>query len=173
MENLSCGKVVLGQEEYGKLLDEVEALREEIRQKSNCKENRIFDLVKEKPLNTPRNLIDDKPVFGFSARCNYDAWKCFLSLAKLVNKKSDVFYMDKTHQMGLPYIRSISEKAPRTTFQLTEHQLQCAVDMLNEMIPIYNKYMVLEHQFVEYKTSLDSDAQIIKVRKPDLYQLMR
>ena len=50
-----------------------------------------------------------------------------------------------------PYIRSYrSGEAPRKITEMSEEQIQISIDMLNELIPIYNKYFQKTHETVLY-----------------------
>lgn len=60
--------------------------------------------------------------------------------------------MDTTNgYSNRPYIRSTDRKnAPRKISDLTPEQVALSVQMLDEMIPIYNRYFKMTHQRVLY-----------------------
>lgn len=163
MENLECGKVVIGQEEYGRLLEKIRTLETKL---NTCAPVSIACNMKELPLQTPTNLYEDRPVFGFSNSTNSNAWLCFVRLAKLIHEKTDCHYMDRTYS-GSPYIRTETIKScdriPRKIEMLSQEEYQDSVDMLNEMVPIFNEYFKKNHQYVPYKRNKDSEVEMIKV----------
>lgn len=161
MENLECGKVVIGQEEYGRLLEKIRTLETKL---NTCAPVSIACNVRELPLRTPTNLYEDRPVFGFSNLTNENAWTCFVRLAKLVHEKPRLYYMKK-NSYGNSYITSDTQKdsIPRKIEMLSQEEYRDSVDMLNEMVPIFNKYFKKNHQYVPYKRNKDSEVEMIKV----------
>lgn len=81
---------------------EIEELkRQELEIKKRIKElsapRSFLQYVSERPLNTPRNLKDDEPVFGYERKhYKQSVWDAFVILAKAVHEKSPKFYMDST-----------------------------------------------------------------------------
>ncbi|MBQ8280678.1 MAG: hypothetical protein IJZ23_12625 [Roseburia sp.] len=148
-------------------------LKEQIRQ-LQCKVEGIStppkDLhsrVEEHPIVYVRNVEEDVPVFDYSSRVIGDAWTLFVRLAKIIHKPSDKFYMGTTYGNGRcdkPYIRSYrTGEAPRKITEMSEEQIQISVDMLNELIPIYNKYFRRTHQTVLYSDENNGIYRAINV----------
>lgn len=63
-------------EELEKKADELNALIKKLKNK-----NRLADYCMLRPLNTPRNIKNDIPVFGFKDLYDTDVWNCFCKLA--------------------------------------------------------------------------------------------
>ena len=63
-----------------------------------------------------------------------------------------------------PYIRSYRcGEAPRKITEMSEEQIQVSVDMLNELIPIYNKYFQKTHETVLYSENNDGVYKQVNV----------
>lgn len=156
-------------EELEELKRQAEELNQRIKELSNPVQ--IAPYVKQKPLDVPRNLSNKRPVFGFTERCNCDAWNAFVKLAKTVHTESPEFYMDTAYSgfcnYKEPFIRYNSKNPPRSIRQLTHKQLLISAEMLNEMIEIYNKYFVMLHTEVTYDPKDGSGARKVTVISPD------
>ncbi len=124
--------------------------------------------VAETPISHVRNVKDDAPVFDYMHSANDDAWIAFVKLAKIIHKPSDKFYMGTT-AIGWgsgerPYIRSYRcGEAPRKITEMSEEQMQTSIDMLNELIPIYNKYFQKIHGTVLYSENNDGIYKQVNV----------
>lgn len=133
-------------EELEKKADELKALIKKLKNK-----NRLADYCMLSPLNTPRNIKDDIPVFGFSNMHDADVWNCFCRLAKAVHSNSDEFYMSTANPWSYKkYIRSRTVPSPKKFEELTAEQMELSGKMVDEMIAIYNKYFIAIHQHVVY-----------------------
>lgn len=122
--------------------------------------------VMETPICDVRNVVEGAPVFDYRHCPSDDAWVLFVKLAKLIHKPSDRFYMDKCFFYGTrkPYIRSFRcGDAPRKITEMSEEQAQISIDMLNEMIPIYNKYFKKTHKTVLYSENKDGVYKPVNV----------
>lgn len=149
-------------------------LKEQIRQ-LQCKVEGISspprDLrsrVDVTPLTYVRNVKDDAPIFDYVSRTSDDAWIEFVKLAKLIHSPSDKFYMDSVGfgSQPRPFIRSYRNgDAPRKITEMSEEQVQISIDMLNELIPIYNKYFQMTHQTVFYSENGDGIYKIVNVAR--------
>lgn len=147
-------------------------LKEQVRQ-LQCKVDGINkppkDLrsrVVETPINEVRNVEEGTPVFDYRHWPGDEAWVVFIKLAKLIHKPSNRFYMDLAYSYGKPepYIRSYRcGDTPRKITDMSEEQVQISIDMLNEMIPIYNKYFKKTHETVLYSESKDGIYKPVNV----------
>ena len=57
--------------------------------------------------------------------------------------------------------------------EMSEEQIQVSIDMLNELIPIYNKYFQKTHQTVFYSENKDGiykPVQVFRVEDEELLQ---
>ncbi len=131
-------------EELVKKADELNAFIKEIKRK-----NRLADYAKLRPLNKPKNIEDDIPIFGFSKPYDQDAWNCFCKLAKLLHENADEFYMDTAYCCER-YIRSTCIPSVSKFEDLTNEQMRLSGQMIDEMIAVYNKYYMTTHRSVIY-----------------------
>lgn len=133
-------------EELMKKADELNAFIKEIKRK-----NRLTDYAKLRPLNKPRNIANDAPIFGFSKLYNSDAWNCFCKLAKLLHENADEFYMSTSYcHSNEKYIRSNVVLSASKFEELTNEQMRLSGQMIDEMIAVYNKYYMATHVSVIY-----------------------
>ena len=130
----------------------------------------LRDRVAEVPISSVRNVVDDEPIFDYRYMSN-DAWTLFVKLSKMIHEPSDRFYMGTSSTYptyGRPYIRSYKNgKAPAKIAEMTEEQVSISIDMLNELIPIYNKYFRLTHQTVLYDPTGDGKYEMVMVCSVD------
>lgn len=152
-------------------LEELKRQAEELNQriKELSKPRQIAPYVSVKPLDVPRNLYNNKPIFGFTERCDPDVWNAFIRLAKSIHTESPEFYMDTAYGNGIrkPYIRSTLKNAPRSIHQLSQQQVRISAEMLDDMIAVYNKYMAMLHTQVVYDPKDGSGARLVDVIPPD------
>lgn len=125
----------------------------------------IREMIECLPHEFIKNIEDDVPIF---APCDGsgDTWLLFTKLAKILHTQDWSFYMDTAGEQFYkrPYIRTIGKRpAPTKISQMESEQVALSVEMLNEMIPIYNKYFRRAHEFVLYKPNVLSDFQSVKV----------
>lgn len=142
----------IDEKEYYELQMQVRCLQSQVGSMKMPKQTTMKDLVNEQVISRVWNLAEDKPIFGYRY-FNSDAWTQMLALAKMIHEPSSSFYMDRTISgcFSRPYIRSIFPKnRPRKISDLTPEELNVSVQMLNEIIPIYNKYFKRMHQRVIY-----------------------
>lgn len=159
----------VSEKEYYELQMQVRTLKHQVDAMSSPRRTALKDLVKEQVISHVWNLADDKPIFEYR-RFNSDAWTQMLALAKMIHDPSSLFYMDRTINgyASKPYIRSIFPKnRPRKISDLTPEELNVSVQMLNEIIPIYNKYFKLMHQRVIYDPTGKGDYRSIGVLDDD------
>lgn len=153
-------------EDLEELKRQAEEINRKIRELSRPKQ--LAPYVKEKPFDVPRNLKNDEPVFGFQPPLNSEAWLSFMKLAKLIHTKTPQFYMSTAWPgNNRPYIRSTHASVPRTIDQLTREQIQISANMLDEMIAIYNRYMVMLHEKVIYDPGDGSGPRLVDVMPPE------
>lgn len=159
----------ISEKEYYELQMQVRLLQSRVEGMKIPKQTTMKDLVNEQVISRVWNLADDKPIFEYS-RSNSDAWTQMLVLAKMIHEPSPLFYMDRTNNgyFSKPYIRSIFPKnRPRKISDLTPEELTVSVQMLNEIIPIYNKYFKQMHQRVIYDPTGKGDYRSIGVLDDD------
>lgn len=160
----------ISEKEYYELQMQVMRLQSQVESMKIPKQTTMKDLVNEQVISRVWNLADDKPIFEYR-RFNSDAWTQMLALAKLIHEPSPLFYMDRTIGNYSPksYIRSIFPKnRPRKISDLTPEELAVSVQMLNEIIPIYNKYFKLMHQRVMYDPTGKGDYEPIRILDDDM-----
>ena len=142
----------ISEKEYLELKEQVRQLQLKVEGVSSPPKD-LRSRVADTPISHVRNVEEGKPVFDYMHSSSDDSWIAFIKLAKLIHKPSDRFYMDKSG-FGIgeaPYIRSYrSGEAPRKITEMSEEQIQISIDMLNELIPIYNKYFQKTHETVLY-----------------------
>lgn len=154
------------QEEYLELKQTIRMLEEKLNAAPRQK-NEISKMVSELPIWGVFKTSDNFPIFEYSMSCSSDAWKDFLNLARRIHAPSYKFFMDETHSgSGKPYIRSFGDRLPpRKISDMTDAQIELSVQMLNELIPIYNKYFKTTHEFVLYSDREDGQYRKIYVDK--------
>lgn len=162
----------ISKEEYCALKKQVSILQSQIHlMQAPKKITSLEDKLRERPISSVRNLAEDRPVFGYAC-LNADAWsQAFILLAKLIHEPSDLFYMDTTHgPYGRKlYIRSLRKKERlRKIADFTPEQVAISIEMLDELIPIYNKYFKMTHQKVMYDPTGRGDYVAIKVADEDV-----
>lgn len=133
-------------EELEKKADELNALIKKLKNK-----NRLADYCMLRPLNTPRNIKDDIPVFGFKDLYDTEVWNCFCKLAKAVHNNSNEFYMSTAYPGSCrKYIRDCVVPNPKKFEELTMEQMELSGKMVDELIAIYNKHFISTHAHVVY-----------------------
>lgn len=160
----------ISEKEYCELKMQVRLLQSRVEGMKVPKQTTMRDLVNEQVISRAWNIADDKPIFEYR-RFNSDAWTQMLALAKLIHEPSPLFYMDRTNNdyFSRPYIQSIFPKnRPRKISDLTPEELAVSVQMLNEIIPIYNKYFKLMHQRVMYDPTGKGDYEPIRILDDDM-----
>lgn len=85
------------------------------------------------------NSCYTKPIAYYNRSANSEAWKAFTNLAKLIHGTS-VFHLTARNWCSPYYWRYQSIDAPRSHTALTYEQKLLSLEMLNELVPIYNKY---------------------------------
>lgn len=153
----------ISEKEYFDLQIQVRSLQEQVNSLSVPRKTSLAGAVSAEVLSRVTNIVDDKPIFGYSASCNNDVWTLMMQLAKTLHTPSDFFYMDKgcNHR---PYIRSTHHRERvKKIADMTDVQFGASVEMLNEIVPIYNKYFKKMHQNVWYDATGQGDYQSIPV----------
>lgn len=159
----------ISEKEYYELKEQIQRLQLRV-EGINTPPKDLRSRVEEHPINHVRNVVNDAPIFDYSSQFTGDAWVLFVRLAKIIHRPSDKFYMDTTRARGYgePYIRSYrSGDAPRKITEMSEEQVQISVEMLNELIPIYNKYFRMTHQTVLYSDEGNGIYRHVNVCQPD------
>ena len=155
----------ISEREYFELKEQVRALQEKVNGIEKPKRD-FVSLVSELPINAVRNTVDDYPDFKYF-RNTTDAWRLFVQLAKIVHAESYKYYMSTTYPGSYkPYIRTIGKhEAPKRITDMTDEQITVSIQMLNELIPIYNKYFKQMHEYVLYSDTNDGQYRKIYVEK--------
>ena len=157
----------ISEKEYYELMTQVRALKDQVEAIQSPRKTTLLDMVNERVISDVRNISDEEPIFGYSYLAS-DAWTVMLQLAKMIHNPSRLFYMDRRYGQNRfctrPYINSMNAKnPPRKIADLTADQVNVSVQMLNEIIPIYNKYFKMMHRKVMYDPTGKGDYEPIGV----------
>lgn len=133
--------------------DELEVLFKKILEER--REPKTFgELVRNRPFFTPcfpNRDAREEPVYIFENPHfhNDDAWKLFVSLGKLLHQATDKYRirgLRGAHMDCYHYPDNITHhKPPRTISELTTEEKTISANMMEEMIDIWNRYMVQVH----------------------------
>ena len=162
----------ISNEEYFALKAQVSLLQNQVNSMQAPKKiTKLRDMLKEQVISRVTNLDNAKPIFGY-CDFNSDAWnQAFLPLAKMIHEPSDLFYMGTACNgpyRTRPYIRSLNKRGRlKKISDLTPEQIEASVQMLDELIPIYNKYFKMLHQRVMYDPTGRGDYEPIGVVDED------
>ncbi|WP_124067415.1 hypothetical protein [Clostridium sp. E02] len=163
----------ISNEDYYALKTQVSTLQTQVNlMQAPKKTTKLRDLLKEQVISRVTNLDNAKPIFGYSD-FNSDAWnQAFLLLAKIIHEPSNLFYMDTACNgpyRARPYIRSLDKRGRlKKVSDLTPEQLEVSVQMLDELIPIYNRYFKMLHQKVMFDPTGRGDYEPIGVVDEDI-----
>ena len=123
----------------------------------------LINAIKVRPYELVRNNFHEHPIFEPDTFTG-DAWQVFFRMAKLLHRPSPKFYMTTSKCDGKQFITYDKyPHAPKHVTDLTVEQQKLSLDMLNEMIPIWNKYFALAHQTVLYDAKGNGDFRKVKV----------
>lgn len=156
----------ISEREYYQLREQVQTLQGKVESMSASKRTNLLGAMNEAVISSVQNITAGKPIFGYSRFNNNDVWPLLLQMAKAIHEPSNVFYMSTACPNGYPhpYIRSTAgARKPRKLTDLSESQFDLSAQMLNEMIPIYNRYFKFTHQRVLYDATGRGDYQSIGV----------
>lgn len=153
----------ISEKEYYELKAQVRQLEEKVNEIKNKPIKDFASVVSELPISHV-TIIDHRiPMFDYWKRTGCEAWNIMIRLAKLLHTSSARFYMDEAYDWGgskEPYIRlNDTGDAPRRISEMTEEQINASVQMLNEIIPIYNKYFKQMHRKVLYDPTGKGDYE--------------
>lgn len=148
--------------EYLQMKEQIAKLKDKIDSIGGVRS--IRDMVKCLPYEYIKNMEDDIPIF-VPVDCGGDAWNTFLRLAKILHTQDWRFFMDsRVGRCDMPFIRTIgNHSTPTRISQLSSEQILLSVQMLNELIPIYNKYFQKSHESILYKPDACESFQSTKV----------
>lgn len=155
----------ISEKEYLELKEQVRQLQLKVEGVSSPPKD-FRSRVLETPISSVRNVKDGEPIFDYIRSASDDAWIAFVKLAKVIHNPSDKFYMDKARYGAYekPYIRSYRcGDSPRKITEMSEEQIQTSINMLNELIPIYNKYFRKTHETVLYSENNDGIYRRVNV----------
>lgn len=158
----------ISKDEYLKMknkLVELENKINKIEDRDYCTKNLKY-MVAELPIDHVRNSADDHPIFEYST-LGGDTWTMFLNLAKIIHRENCKFYMDNAgpSYYSRPYIRSTGKCLLPKVHSMDRDQKRISVEMLNELIPIYNKYYKMVHSQVLYKPSGSETFALVDVNE--------
>lgn len=131
--------------------------------------NSFAYLCNEYPFSVPRfENFDCRSAIVFTNYSNADAWKCFVALGKIIHEK--VRYKVRGPESRYPYYpeNTIDNKI-RTISQLSQDEIRVSVEMIDEMLSIFNKYMVKTHETVPVDFADGRGYVDVKVLKPKKY----
>lgn len=156
----------ISEREYFELKEQVRLLQEKVNGIKEPKKE-LCNLVSELPIHYIHKSTNEYPDFKYTKDASSDAWKVFIQLAKILHTTSFKFVMDETRPGSrVPYIRCIGHhEIPKRITAMTNEQIAMSVQMLNEMIPIYNKYFMQTHEYVLYSNTNDGQYRRIYVEK--------
>ena len=156
----------ISEKEYFELKEQVRILQEKVLGIDKPQKS-LSNLVSELPINFVRNSTNEYPDFIYEKSAQADAWKLLTQIAKLIHSQSWKFYMSTASPLtSIPYIRTLGNRdAPRRIADMTNEQIEISVSMLNEIIPIYNKYFRMLHQEVLYCDNKEGVYRKIAVEK--------
>lgn len=126
------------------------------------------ELVDVHPYEYVNNATNETPIFHAITNSG-DAWNLFKNLAYTLMKPDEIFYMDTASpSSSRPYIRSTWNRCQKKLFRdMSGEEINIGVSMLNEMIPIYNKYFEKVHSHVFYSPANDGKYIKVPVFYPD------
>ena len=90
-----------------------------------------------------------KPIAYYRRTATADAWTVFTKLAKL-NHGTDVYHLNFSKCTRSYYWDHKSISAPKSHTALTYEQKLLSLEMLNELVPIYNKYYKKANPYVRF-----------------------
>lgn len=156
----------ISEREYFELKEQVRLLQEKVNG-INKPRGDLASQVSELPINYISNNVNDYPDFKYFKSVGNDAWRVFIQLAKILHTTSCKFHMEESSvRRGEPYIRSIGHHVtPKRITEMTDDQIAVSIQMLNELIPIYNKYFMQTHEYVLYSDTNDGQYRRIYVEK--------
>lgn len=167
MEVLKCGKVVLGIDEYKKFMDKINKL-ENLKKGHNLSKKRPASCVNDLPYSMPQplNWSENNPEFVFKHETgyyNFKAWDLLLKLSKMIHEKNGLFYSYQKHNsLSYGINESIRPNKSLNFDNLSDEEFQISIDMLNDMVEVFNKYFKKTHRYIKYQ-SADGDLSVIKV----------
>lgn len=132
----------ISEREYLELKRRVEML--ESKQKAAPSDRGWAFSVKVMPHDIVRAVNScDKNLEVYCDTACSDAWKAFSDLAKYIHRRPTTFVWEFNRYHRYFSWNQELYHAPKRYHQLTEEQKLLSLDMLNELIPIYNKYYAL------------------------------
>lgn len=136
----------ISREEYLALTRRVEELEKRQNLPKSGYDRGWADWVNELPINILRlksTENDELSVEYEKSAC--DAWLAFSKLAKLVHTRSWSYKRTYSTHWGWNWRSEGDNVVPKRYHELTDEQKAISLEMLNELIPIYNKYFKMTH----------------------------
>jgi hypothetical protein len=159
-------------EEYLELVNKIDALQASL---SEVKEpvGHIGSMVVEKPIYGidtigPDGNVSD-PSFKFVSGIYGEPWNIFRELAKRLHSNYSDFYIHEYEDRWGKRrgVRQRKRTKLLQTTEMTSEQKEIAADMLNEMVPIWNRYFKLVNSHVLYEPPNTSISLLKKVIDPE------
>lgn len=158
-------------QEYSALMQQIQSLQD-----------KVDGLTKEKQITSIARSVSELPISGirinhwppqYVRRVSGDgAWGQFLSLAKLIHVPSPKAVerrerRERGWHCNDPYFDSDRASATPKVRDLTNDQIEVSVKMLDEMIPIYNRYYKELHPtvLINFKNDCPGKISIVPVRE--------
>jgi len=160
----------ISEKEYNELKLQIATLQNTVNDLKNPPKRTIKTMLKEQVIDGIHNLNNEKPVFGYS-RFDSKAWKFFLEVGKIIHEPTRTFYMG-TALPNRPYIRTndLNRNIPQKVKDLSPEQMAISAKMLDEIIPIYNRYYKMLHPKVMYDPTGKGDYELIGVLDFDMIE---
>lgn len=160
-------KIEIEVSEYIDMLKEITSLKKQLEDKEKLfpTAKTVNGMLREKPYENVWNTDSDVAIFAPRVNgCSGEAHKAFVRLAKLLHRCNEKFYMSETYKgSGIPHIRDIGNTKIPTFNEMSYEQHLLSAEMLNEMIPIWNKYFAKVHETVWYDAKGNGDFQKVNV----------
>lgn len=153
-------------EEYIQLKNRVSELEEQLKCSTGNRILNFSSLVDVMPISSIRLIDDHDSSQGvkYSDFINGNgAWDCFVKLAKLIHLKDPSYIAERRNWNKDLYYRSYDYKnQPKRICDLTPEQVRVSINMMNELIAVYNRYFTELHKGV-LVTELNGCTHFVEV----------
>lgn len=136
------------QEEYLELQNKLAELQKQVNDMTKKPRNTFAGLVAEMPIDriTIDNYKDRRTEVAEYDSTSGDAWLLFVKLAKLIHQKEYYYIAERAIGPCKGWLRQHGKReVPTRIDQLSIEQLKTSINMLDEMVAIYNKYFKSIH----------------------------
>lgn len=127
----------------------------------------IAHMCKNKPYCLPKFKDNDcRNPATFIDFADADAWKCFLTLGKMIHAKNGVFVQRGTRYLHSPfYTDEVKKYIPSKVSDLSKEEARISAEMIDKMVSIYNEYMVKLHTQVVLVDEF-GNSRVVPVQTP-------